>query len=79
MLAVITMSLAGIVQTVLFMLVAAAVIGLLWWLIGYVQASFGGPEIIYKVIRVLLVIMLVVALIGLLLSLVGEPLVRITT
>ncbi len=77
MLAVITLSLAGIVQFVLFMLVAAAVIGLLWWLIGYVQGSFGGPEIVYKVIRVVLIILLVVALIGLLLSLVGEPLIQL--
>ncbi len=78
MFAVITMSLGAIVQFVLFMLVAAAVIGLLWWLIGYVQGSFGGPDVIYKVIRVVLIILLVVALIGLLLGLVGESPVNIT-
>ena len=78
MFAVIQITLAQIVGVVLFILIAAAVLGLLWFLIGYIQSQFGGPEIIYKVCRVVMMVMVVVMLICLLLNLAGEPLIKIT-
>jgi len=70
-------SLQGIVTTVVYLLVAAAVLGLLWWLIGFCEQKMGGPAKVYDVIRVVFVILVVLGLIGLLLSLIsGQPLFR---
>ena len=68
-------SLEGLVRIVVYLLIAAAVLGLLWFLIGYCQAKLGGPAKVYDVIRVVFVILVVLGLIGLLLSLIsGQPL-----
>lgn len=71
-------SLEGIVRVIIYLLVAAAVLGLLWWLIGFCQERIGGPPKVYDVIRVVFVILVILGLIGLLLSLVsGQPLFRL--
>ena len=70
-------SLSGIVSIVVYLLIAAAVLGLLWFLIGYCEANMGGPPKVYGVIRVVFVVLVVLGLIGLLLSLLsGQPLFR---
>lgn len=70
-------SLEGVVWTILYLLIAVVVLGLLWWLIGYFEREFGGPPMAYKVIRAVFVILIVLLLIGLLLSLLtGRPLFR---
>ncbi len=79
-------SLQGIVHVVIYLLVAAAILGLLWFLIGFCEKNLGGPPMVYNVLRVvfvilvvliLIAILLVLLLIGLLLSFVnGQPLFR---
>lgn len=70
-------SLSGIVLIVVYLLIAAAVCGLLYWLIGFCESSLGGPPQIYAVIRVIFVVLVVLLLIGLLLSfLSSQPLFR---
>ncbi len=70
-------SLEGIVRVVVYLLIAAGVLGLLWFLIGYCEQKLGGPSKVYDVIRVVFVILVVLGLIGLLLSLIsGQPIFR---
>ncbi len=70
-------SLSGIVWIVLYLLIAAAVLGMLWFLINFVEAQMGGPAKVYAVIRVIFVVLVVLLLIFLLLSfLSGQPLLR---
>lgn len=70
-------SLTGIVQVVLYLLIGAAVLGLLWWLILFCERNLGGPAQLYAVIRVIFVVLVVLLLIGLLLSFInGQPLFR---
>lgn len=70
-------SLTAIVHVVVYLLICAAVLGLLWWLIGFCERTLGGPPLIYNVIRVVFVVLLVLLLIGLLLSFAnGTPLFR---
>lgn len=61
-------SLSGLVSIVLYLLIAAAVLGLLWFLVGFCEKSIGGPPMVYAVIRVIFVVLVVLLLIGLLLS-----------
>jgi uncharacterized membrane protein len=65
-------SLSVLVQAVVFLIVAGLIFYLLHWLIGYV----GVPEPFNKVARIVLAIAAVLVVIGILLSLVGYPLVR---
>ena len=48
----------------------------LWWLIGYVESQGLGPPPLFKVIRVVFVILVVLLLISVLLGFVGHPVVR---
>ncbi len=64
-------SLSGIVLIVVYLLVAAGVLGLLWFLIGFCERNLGGPPQVYAVIRVIFVVLVVLLLIGLLLSFVS--------
>jgi Na+/melibiose symporter-like transporter len=76
-LAVIDVSLAGIVSTILGLLIGAVVLGLLWFLIGYIEKQGWGPPLAFQVIRVIFVILVVVLLISLLMALIGHPLIRL--
>ncbi len=68
-------SLTGIVTVVVYLLIGVAVLGLLWFLIGYCESKLGGPSKAYDVIRVIFVFLVVLLLIGLLLSMIsGQPL-----
>lgn len=69
-------ALETLVGAVVFMLIGALVLGLLWWLIGYVEAQGLGPPVMFKVIRVVFVILVVLVLIGVLMQLAGRPLIR---
>mgnify|MGYP001594444506 CR=1 FL=1 len=69
-------SLEGLVGVIVFLLIAALVLGLLWWLIGYVESQGLGPPVIFKVIRVIFVILIVLLCIGALMQLAGHPIVR---
>ena len=61
----------------LCLLIAAIVVGLLWWLISYVESQGLGPPVIYKVLRAVFVILIVVALCFFLISLTtGQPVFR---
>ena len=71
-------SLTSVVWIILYLLVAAAIFGLLLYLINYVGSQFPGGEPFIKVARIILVVLGVLVLIGLLLSLIsGQPLFRI--
>lgn len=70
-------SLTMLVWTVVWLLVAAAVIGLLWWLIGFVQQNIGGPEKVYAVIRVIFICLIVIGLCLFLIAFTtGQPMFR---
>jgi hypothetical protein len=64
-----------IVRVVLFILVVGAIAGLLWFLIGYAERN-GVPAPFCRVARVIMVVLGVLLLIGILLSLIGHPVVR---
>lgn len=66
-------SLSALVSLVVYLLVGAAILGLLWWLIGFCERSIGGPPLVYAVIRVVFVVLVVLLLISLLLHLAGAP------
>lgn len=61
----------GIVGIILTLLVAAAILGLLWWLIRYLEAQGFGPPVMFKAIRIVFVVLVVLLLIGYLLNLTG--------
>lgn len=67
---------ADLVYVIVGLLIGGLVLGLLWWLIGYVESQGMGPPIMFKVIRVVFVILVVLVLISLLLGLAGFPVVR---
>lgn len=64
-----------VVFVVLYLLGAAAVFGLLFFLIGYVERSFPGEAmtLFAKVARIFLVILAVLVLIGVILQFLGGP------
>ncbi len=68
-------SLTWVVMFILYLLIAAAVVGLLWWLIGFIGKQFRGEpaQLIVKWARILLIVLLVVVAIFFLLSLMGGP------
>jgi hypothetical protein len=69
-------SLEGIVTFIVYLLIAVVVLGLLWWLIGYVEAQGWGPPQAFKVIRVIFVVLIVLLCIAILMSLIGHPLIE---
>ena len=72
------MDLSTIVYIVVGLIIAVIVLGLLWWLIGYAEKTFTGiPPIAFKVVRFVFVALVVLFLIGLLLNLLGVPVVRL--
>jgi hypothetical protein len=66
------LSLNTLVYAVVYLIVAGLIFGLLWWLVQYVSL----PEPFNKVIRVVLAVLAVLVIIGILLSLVGHPVIR---
>lgn len=71
-------SLTDIVLIVVYVLIAIAVLSLLWWLIGYFEREWGGNPFGYKIARSVFIVLVVLALIFFLLSLVrGQPMFRI--
>ncbi len=70
-------SLESLVYIVVYLLIAALILGLLWWLIGYVERQGLGTPVIFKVVRVVFVVMVVLVLIGFLISFTtGHPMFR---
>lgn len=63
-----------LVAAVIYIIIAGCIFGLLWWLIGFAQGQ-GMPEPFARVARIVLVVIAVLFAIGILLSLVGRPLV----
>lgn len=61
-----------LVTAIIYLLVCGVIFWLLWWLIGYIAP----PEPFRKVANVVLAVAAVLVVIGILLSLVGHPLVR---
>ncbi len=71
--------LSTVVWVVVYLLVAGAVFGLLFFLINYIAKQFPGPamDLFAKVARILLIVLAVLVLIGLLVSFIsGQPLIR---
>ena len=70
-------SLSGLVSVIVYLLIAAAVLALLWFLVNYAERTFGGPPMVYAVIRFVFVALVVLLLIALLLSFVNhQPMFR---
>jgi hypothetical protein len=65
-------SLESLVYTVVYLIVAGLIFWLLWWLIQYINP----PEPFKKIANVVLAIFAVLVVIGVLLAMVGHPLVR---
>jgi amino acid transporter len=64
-------SISGAVAVVVYLLVAAVVFGLLFWLIDYVGSQFPAFAPFVKVARIILVVVGVLVLIGVVLNLSG--------
>lgn len=64
-----------VVQAVLYILIAGAVFGLLFFLVDYISRQFPSEimTMFAKIAKVLLVVLAILVLIGLLISLVGGP------
>lgn len=69
-------SIEGIVWLVLYLLGAAAVFAILWYLVCYFEKEWGGPPIVYKAIRSLLVVLAALVAIFVIMDLIGHPLVN---
>ncbi len=70
-------SIESVVAFVLYILAVGVIFGLLMWLINYVEAQFPTMAPFAKFARIALVILAVLVLIGVILSLVGHPIVRL--
>lgn len=68
-------SIGTIVAFVFGAIVVAAILALLWWLIGYCEAKMPMP-MVWNIVRVAFVILCVFLAISVLLSLIGYPIVR---
>lgn len=64
----------SIVWFVFVAIIIIAVLAVLWWLIGYCESNFPMP-ILWKVVRVVFVILCAFLAIAILLSFIGHPLV----
>jgi hypothetical protein len=64
-------SLGGAVSVVVYLLVAAVVFGLLFWLIDYIGGQLPSFTPFVKVARIILVVIAVLVLIGVLLNISG--------
>lgn len=72
-------SLSGAAMIIVYLLIAAAVFGLLWWLIDVVSGLFPGEpsQMFVKVARVVLIILVILVLLGFLMSLISpQPVFR---
>jgi len=65
-----------LVYVIVFLLIAALIIGLLYWLITYIEGQGIGPPILFKIIKIVLVVLVVLFCIGCLLHLLGFPIIR---
>ena len=65
-----------LVMFIVYLLVGGLVLGLLWWLIGYVESQGWGPPVFFKLVRVIFVILVVLLAISLLLGFAGHPIIR---
>jgi hypothetical protein len=68
--------LGSLVSIIVYLLIGALVLGLLWYLINYCESQFPGAPMVFKVIRIIFIILVVLLLINLLLTFAGNPLVR---
>ncbi len=66
-----------IVYFVFGAIIIVAILGLLWWLIGYCEGKFPGLPLAWTILRVAFVILVVFLLISILLGLLGHPIVRL--
>lgn len=66
------LSLAGLIATIIYLIVAGLIFYLLYWLLGVVAL----PEPFQKIATVILAIAAVLVIIGVLLNLVGHPIIR---
>lgn len=72
-LAAINLSLAGLVELVIYLIVVGGIIWLLLWIIGYA----GVPEPFAKVARIIIMIVAVLICINILLGFVGSPVISL--
>ncbi len=68
-------SIESVVWTVLLLIGCAAIFGLLWYAVNYCAKEFPGGAIFWKFARIFLVLAAVFVLIGIILQLMGHPLI----
>jgi hypothetical protein len=73
----VAISIEGVVSFVFWLIIVAAVFGLLYWLLCYLESQFNPGAPFFKIGRVVLVILGVFVLIGVILSLAGHPVFRL--
>lgn len=70
-------NLGGMVEVIVYLVVAACVFGLLWWLISFIAGKVGpAAQPFVTVAQVILVVFAVLIAIAVLLSLTGNPVVN---
>jgi len=68
-LAAISLSLSGLLEIIIYLVVVGLIFWCIWWFVGYV----GVPEPFNKVIRVIMGLVALIIVINLLLGMVGTP------
>jgi phosphoglycerol transferase MdoB-like AlkP superfamily enzyme len=69
------MSVDTVVMVVLFLIGAALIFGLLFWAVNYCEREFPGASPFFRFARIFLVLAAVFVLIGLILDLMGHPII----
>lgn len=70
------MEIQQIVWWVFVAIVVAGILGLLWYAINYCEKEFPSMPLVWKVVRVVFVLLVIFMLICALLALIGKPLIR---
>ncbi len=70
-------SIETIVYFVFGAIIIVAILGLLWWLIGYYEAKFPSIPMAWSIVRGVFVFLVVFLLIAILLGVLGHPIVRL--
>ena len=71
-------SIEGLVWFVFVAIIVVAILGLLWYAIGYAESKFPQVPMAWNILRVVFVLLVVFFLICVLLAMIGHPIVRLS-
>lgn len=71
------MNIATLIWFVVYAIGAGAIVGLLWFLITYVEGQFPGFPMFWKVVRCVFVVIVVIVLCFVILAFMGQPVIKL--